>query len=188
VEISTPDGISLRGQLWAGSDVGVLVVGAYGAVEGELDPIIEPLAARGFMVLTHDLRGDGASGGRVQPELLGEDLAVAIGFLRNRIDRVYVVAYRHAGAAALTAAGAGRLDVDGLAGVFAMERYLEQDALSALPEIEVPLLLIGATNSMAAAAPDGTVFGSVGSGPEIFTRSGGIIASQVAQFIADTGN
>lgn len=185
VVITLPDGVDLHGELWAGSEVGVLVVGAYGAVEGELDPIIAPLAARGFTVLTHDLRGQGASQGAVHPELLDEDLAAVVAFLRARSDRVYVVGYRHAGAAALAAAGTGALDVDGLAGVFAMERYLEQDALAALPRVEVPLLLIGATNPMARAAPEGTVFGSV-AGPEIFTHSGGLIADQVAQFVADT--
>ncbi len=188
VVITLPDGVSLRGELWEGSAVGVIVVGAYGAVEGELDPIIEPLAARGFTVLTHDLRGQGASDGAVHPELLDEDLAAAVEYLRARSDRVYVVGYRHAGAAALAAAGADTLEVDGLASVFAMERYLDQDALAAMPTIEVPLLLIGATNSMAQAAPEGTVFGSVGSGPEIFTQSGSLIAQQVARLIADTEN
>lgn len=186
-EIVASDGVVLRGELWEGSDVALLVVGAYGAADGELLPIIEPLAARGFTVLTHDLRGDGVSGGSVQPGLLDEDLAAAVEYLRERADRVYVVAYRHAGAAALAAAGAGELAVDGLAGVFALERYLEQDALSALPDIDVPLFLIGATMAMSQAAPDGTVFGTTRPGREIFTESGSRIADQVAQFVTDTG-
>ena len=99
------------------------------------------------------------------------------------MDAVYVVAYRHSGAAALVAAGQGRLEVDGLVGLYPMDRYLEQDAVAAADRIDVPLLLIGVSGALAQAAPPGTEFARV-EPPVIFTASGDRVADTVLEFIA----
>jgi pimeloyl-ACP methyl ester carboxylesterase len=184
VSIETTDGITLRGEVWDGSEIGVVVVGAYGAGVGELNPIAEPLAARGFTVLTHDLRGQGKSDGTVTPDLLDEDLADVVTFVRRRGLRVvFVVAYRHSGAAAIAAAGRGELPIDGLVGLYPLERYLEQDAVASVGSVSIPLMLIGDTNELAAAAPNGTQFRSVAPDPAIFTSSGPRIADFIHEFI-----
>lgn len=189
VSIETSDGIPLRGEIWDGSEIGVVVVGAYGAADRELDPIAEPLAARGFTVITHDLRGQGQSGGTVTPELLDEDLSDVVTFLRLRgVTAVYVVAYRHSGAAAIAAAGRGDLQADGLVGLYPLERYLQQDAVAAVGEVAIPLMLIGNTSELAAAAPDGTQFRSVAPDPAIFTSSGPRIADFINEFIRRFGS
>ncbi|HSF85596.1 MAG TPA: hypothetical protein VLG28_08080 [Acidimicrobiia bacterium] len=184
VSIVTPDGVALRGDLWAGSDVAVVVVGAYGAAAGELDPITEPLAALGYTVVTYDPRAQGRSGGSVEPQLLDDDLGAAVAQLRDEGGAVYVVAYLHSGAAALAAAGEGRLDVHGLVGLFPMEQYLEQDALAAIGGVEVPLLLIGGSDRLALEAPPGTERLSLAPDHVIVTKSGTSIADLVDEFIA----
>lgn len=189
VTIETTDGVTLRGEIWEGSTVGVVLVGAYGAAPGELRPIAEPLAARGFTVLTHDLRGEGRSDGEIAPALLDDDLVDAIRLLRKRgVGEVYVAAYRHSGAAAIAAAGRGELPASGLVGLYPLERYLEQDAVAAVGNVTIPLMLIGNTRELNAAAPEGTLFRSVAPTPAIFTSSGPQLAELIHELVRIAGS
>ena len=189
VSIATPDGTLLSGEIWEGAGRGAVVLaGAYGAADRELDPIARPLAARGVTVLTYDLRGEGGSHGEVDPELLDEDLAAAIDFIGQRVAApIVVVAYRHSGAAAIAAAGRGELAVDGLVGLYAMGRYLNQDAVALVAEVDVPLLVIGGSPELAELAPDGSIFRSVAPQPAIFTESGGTVAQFIDEFLQSLG-
>lgn len=189
VVIETADGVTLHGEVWNGSPVGVVVVGAYGAAANELLPIIAPLANRGFTVLTHDLRGEGRSEGEVNPDLLDEDLVDVVQFLRRwGAVEVYVAAYRHSGAAALAAAGRGALPVDGLIGLYPLGRYLEQDAVAAIGDVTIPLMLIGNTPELNDAAPAETMFRSVAPDPVIFTESGPQLAEFIYEFVRISGS
>jgi alpha-beta hydrolase superfamily lysophospholipase len=184
IAFEAADGTVLRGRLWEGGDTAVLVVGAYGAAIDELDPILEPLARRGLTVMTYDLRGQGRSGGEVQVELAVADLEAAIGYLAAREPAaIHLAGYLHSGATAVVYAAGERAEIASLTLLFPMARYLELDAVSALPDVETPLLVAGLPRELAGIVPPQRQFLELVGQPADFRVRGTEIADRIAEFV-----
>jgi alpha-beta hydrolase superfamily lysophospholipase len=85
VEIEGANGAILRGQRWSGDAYWVLLLHDVGPDE-DLDrwrPLVGPLVAGGYGVLTLDLRGHGASEGEWNATLAERDLEAAVTFARS---------------------------------------------------------------------------------------------------------
>jgi pimeloyl-ACP methyl ester carboxylesterase len=103
VELVAVDGVTLRGQRWAGADAWVILLHDRGEDE-DLDrwgPLAPALAARDWTVLTVDLRGHGASDGDWDQALADEDVVALIEYARER--GAAFVAVIAAGASAISA-------------------------------------------------------------------------------------
>ena len=138
------DGTVLRGQLWRGDDVGIIVAPGYSDDAADARQVAASLARSGHTVFFYNLRGQQPSGGSVGSGDLTDDLRSAVADMRTRgIDRLFVVGYRQSATAAVVLA-AEPSGLDGVVAVFAYESYGDLDAVEAAGRTTAPLLFIGA--------------------------------------------
>ncbi|MFC2177355.1 hypothetical protein ACFLRH_02940 [Actinomycetota bacterium] len=138
------DDTVLRGQLWRGDDVGIIVTPGYSDDAADARQVAASLARSGHTVFFYNLRGQQPSGGRVDGNELTGDLRAAVADLRTRgIDRVFVIGYRQSATAAVVLA-AEPSGLDGVIAVFAYENYEDLSAIEAADASTAPLLFIGA--------------------------------------------
>lgn len=141
------DGTVLRGLLWSGDEIGIVVAPGYSNDAADARQVAQSLALSGHTVLFYNLRGQRPSGGLSTPSELPGDLRAAVADLRTRgVDQVFVVGYRQSAAAAviLSAEPSG---LAGVAAVFAYERYDGLEAMQAAASSTSSLLFIGAEGS-----------------------------------------
>lgn len=147
VAIVAEDGTILRGQLWRGDATGIIVTPGYSDDAADAHQVAESLSRSGHTVMFYNLRGQRPSGGLAGAAHLPADLRAAVADMRTRgIDHIYVVGYRQSATAAVILA-AEPSGLDGVAAVFAYERYQELDAAAAAEMSTAPLLFIAAEGS-----------------------------------------
>lgn len=138
------DGTVLRGSLWSGDQVGIIVAPGYTDDAADAEVVAESLARSGHTVLFFHLRGQRPSGGLASSDALPADLRAAVADLLTRgVEDVYVLGYRQAATAAIVLA-AEPSGLSGVAAVFAYRSYESLDAVTAARATTAPLLLIGA--------------------------------------------
>ena len=141
------DGTVLRGQLWRGDDVGIIVAPGYGDDAIDAHQVATSLARSGHTVFFYNLRGQRPSGGLVGGSDLTSDLRAVVADLRTRgVESIHIVGYRQSATAAIVLA-AEPSGLEGVAAVFAYETYEKLDAATAAAASTAPLLLIGAEGS-----------------------------------------
>ncbi len=151
VAVVAEDDTVLRGQLWRGDDVGIIVTPGYSEDAPDAYQVAAALARSGHTVFFYHLRGQQSSGGFVGSSNLTDDLRAAVADLRTRgIDRIFVIGYRQSATAAVVLA-AEPSGLDGVVAVFAYERYEDLDALGAAAASTAPILFIGAEGNGGAA-------------------------------------
>lgn len=104
--------IVLRGQVWPGDDLTVLLIHEPGA-EHDLDdwnPLIPYLLGAGATAFAIDLRGHGASDGEWDDTTAANDIATLVAAARQRTTIVVVCAAGASATAAVRAAESARLD------------------------------------------------------------------------------
>jgi pimeloyl-ACP methyl ester carboxylesterase len=107
VEIRAADGVVLRGQVRRAGPSWTILVHEPGEDLDAWKPLPAVLAARGFTVLTHDLRGHGGSDGTAAHDLDSDDLASVVSLARDLgAGDIYVGAAGASTGPALEAAGA----------------------------------------------------------------------------------
>jgi pimeloyl-ACP methyl ester carboxylesterase len=113
VEVVAANGCVLRGQIWPGESVWVVLLHDVGPDE-DLDrwrPLIPSLLAERLSVLAVDLRGHGASGGEWAEEAAVEDVAEIVRYLKERVaETVVVIAAGMTATSALWAAELVRME------------------------------------------------------------------------------
>ena len=145
------DGTVLRGHLWRGDDVGIIVTPGYSDDAPDARQVAASLARSGHTVFFYNLRGQRPSGGLAGSDDLTDDLRAAVADLRTRgIERVLVIGYRQSATAAVVLA-AEPSGLDGVIAVFPYETYETLDALDAAAGSTAPLLFIGAEGDKGAA-------------------------------------
>ena len=145
------DQIVLNAKLFgAANDVGVVLAHMRRADQSAWFPFAQRLADEGYAVLTFDFRGYGASGGSEDLDQLDDDLREAVRYLREdrKKERVFIVGASMGGTAALVVAQDG--NVLGVVAISAPSTFEEQDALSAVQQIDVPVLLLASEDDTAA--------------------------------------
>jgi alpha/beta superfamily hydrolase len=148
VAFVTDDGVTLRGRLWQGDDLGIVVAPAFGGGATELMDVSRDLARSGHTVLVYDLRGQGASEGEEDVEALADDLAAAVEDLRTRgAERVYVLGFQHSATAAVQLAARDVPGLNGVAAMFAFEAYQGLVAAEAASQATTPVHYVGATRA-----------------------------------------
>lgn len=144
VALVADDNTVLRGRLWSGNEVGIIVAPGYSDDAADAERVAASLARSGHTVLFIHLRGQRPSGGLADASELPADLRAAVADLGTRgVEEIYVVAFRQAATAAIVLA-AEPSGLSGVAAVFAYESYEGMDAVSAAQVSTAPLLLIGA--------------------------------------------
>ncbi|NND01815.1 MAG: hypothetical protein HKN91_03430 [Acidimicrobiia bacterium] len=138
------DGTVLRGLLWSGDSVGIIVAPGYSNDAGDAASVAESLARSGHTVLFLNVRGQRPSGGLADSEMLPADLRAAVADLETRgVDDIYLVGFRQSATAAIVLA-AEPSGLKGVAAVFAYQTYEGLDAVAAAGVSTAPLLVIGA--------------------------------------------
>ena len=95
VAVVAEDGTILRGKLWSGDDVGIIVAPGYSDDAADAELVASSLARSGHTVLFFHLRGQRPSGGLAAAAELPADLRSAVSDLKTRgVDSVYLVGYR----------------------------------------------------------------------------------------------
>ena len=102
----------------------------------------QELAGEGYAVLTFDFRGYGESDGDQDFDKLDEDLSAALEFMRRDRGKetVFLIGASMGGTTTLVVAA--REDVAGVVTVSAPAQFEDQDALSVIPNVLEPTLLI----------------------------------------------
>jgi uncharacterized protein len=110
VSVRSTDGVDLEGRFFQGrSRATVIVSHGYGGAQDEVLPIVRTLARAGLSVFTYDLRGCGATGGRVTFGAYEQrDLVSIVDYLASRADvdaeRIGALGFSMAAAATIMAA------------------------------------------------------------------------------------
>lgn len=150
--IVAEDETVLRGRLWRGDDIGIIVTPGYSDDAADAAQVAASLAGSGHTVFFYNLRGQQPSGGLADANQLTNDLRAAVADLRTRgIDQIFVVGYRQSATAAVVLA-AEPSGLDGVIAVFAYESYGDLDAIDAAAASTAPILFIGADGDKGAAA------------------------------------
>ena len=141
VEFLTDDGITLGGQLFdGGGNLAVILSHAAPTDQRSWRSFAEQLSrGQGYMVLTYDFRGYGASSGeRMFPDL-NRDVLAAVNFMRSRgMNRIVLVGASVGGTASLRVAG-----VEAVSGVVSLSSVVEFRGLTVGNKlIEEPVLMI----------------------------------------------
>jgi len=84
IELTTFDGVVLRGQLWPGGDTWIVLLHEAGKDLDGWQPLVLPLLDRSYSLLTLDMRGHGASDGDWDLSTVGGDLEMVIGAAHER--------------------------------------------------------------------------------------------------------
>jgi hypothetical protein len=149
--IVAEDETVLRGRLWRGDDIGIIVTPGYSDDATDAGQVAASLSKSGHTVFFYNLRGQQPSGGLADANRLTDDLRSAVADLRTRgIDRIFVVGYRQSATAAVVLA-AEPSGLDGVIAVFAYESYGNLDAIHAAGASTAPVLFIGADGDKGAA-------------------------------------
>ncbi|MCP3975197.1 MAG: hypothetical protein GY720_11985 [bacterium] len=152
VAVVSEDGTVLRGQLWSGDEVGVIVAPGYGDDVVAARQVANSLVASGHTILYFNLRGQRPSGGLQDVATLPSDLRAVVTDLGTRgVESIYLIAYEQAATAAVVLA-AEPSGLEGVAAVFAYEMYDGLDARQAAAASTAPLLFIAAEGPNGGAA------------------------------------
>ncbi|MBN1322084.1 MAG: alpha/beta fold hydrolase [Thermoleophilia bacterium] len=155
VTFSTEDGLTLSGTLYGTGDRGVILAHMYPADQTSWSSIAEGLAREGYLVLTFDFRGYGASEGERQIEKIHLDVTAAVQRIREAgAAHVVVAGASMGGTAGLIAAVDLQTDQSiRLAGVITLSspvEFMGLTALEAVPALGVPLLFVAAEGDVGA--------------------------------------
>ncbi len=140
VEFVTSDGIRLRGHLYGRGSTGVILAHMYPADQQDWTDFAEVLAAHGYQALTFDFRGFTESEGTVEVQRADRDLEAAYGFMRSRVDRIFI-AGASMGADAAILIGA-REPVAGLILISTPIRFRGLDVERAIGKVRAPVLFV----------------------------------------------
>jgi pimeloyl-ACP methyl ester carboxylesterase len=149
VRFEAPGGVRLAGRLFGDGPVGVVLAHQVDDDQGDWFPYAQRLAARGYRVLTFDLRGycpggdAGCSSGSPDVESSAEDVAAAARFLSERGAKTIVLIGASVGGQAVLIHTAR--DPDGVAGVISLSApvYFAYDITEkTLAGLDVPTLFV----------------------------------------------
>jgi pimeloyl-ACP methyl ester carboxylesterase len=140
VSFVTADGITLRGHLYGRGSTGVILAHMYPADQQDWADFARVLAANGYRALTFDFRGFSESEGSSGVEFADRDLQAAYGFMRPKVDRIFLAgASMGADASILVAV---HQPVAGIICISTPIRFRGLDVEDAITHIHAPLLLI----------------------------------------------
>lgn len=156
VDLSTEDGLTLRGYLFGTGNVGVILSHMYPADQTSWYDAARRLADEGYLVLTFDFRGYGESGGDKDIELLAKDVFAATQAMRaaGATDMVLVGASMGGTASLIAAENTQLLSSLRVLGVVTLSAPVEfkgLDAAQAVPRLISPLLFMAAEADVGAA-------------------------------------
>jgi pimeloyl-ACP methyl ester carboxylesterase len=145
------DGITLNGRLF-GAQNEVLVILSHMRPNDQTAwfDFAQELADKRYAALTFNFRGYGDSEGDQDFDKLDEDLSTVVRYMRDDLGRhqTFLVGASMGGTASLVVAA--QQDVAGVVAVSAPAQFEEQDALSAVPSVTAPKLLIASEDDTAA--------------------------------------
>jgi pimeloyl-ACP methyl ester carboxylesterase len=157
VEFATEDEVTLRGRLWRGSDVALVVAHDFDNTStgsgGQRAPqsgetllwLSGALAREGYTVLSPDFRGHGLSDGELNKRTGATDLKAAFSWLRDQGAReVFVIGWLGAGTvAAVLDAEDDTVDFTGISLVFSPPQEVGHDADKVMPDLTTPTYFFG---------------------------------------------
>jgi alpha-beta hydrolase superfamily lysophospholipase len=148
ISFEASDGVPLVGAILGQGTKGVLLAHQGNATLCDWLPFGQTLARRGYLVLAFDHRGFGASG-------LGQDtrydldaVAAAEELRRNGAAAIVLIGASLGALAVVAAAPQLRPQPDGVISLSGADEFAGVDALSALPDLRSPLLLIASENDL----------------------------------------
>ena len=144
VSLLADDGLILQGRAYGGGAPGVILVHDFDSSQGAWSSLAETLAARGFLVLTYDLRGHSASPGDKDVSQTNADLSAAVRVMRTGFSRplLFLVGEGLGGTAALNVAAVEK--VLGVVTVSAPTTFRGVGGLNAATRVTAPKLFIAA--------------------------------------------
>lgn len=151
VRFLAEDGLVLQGRVYGSGSPGVVLAHALDSDQSAWRQFAESLAARGYRVLTFDFRGHGTSPGEKEIGVVDSDLAGALRFMREQLQRprAFLIGASMGGTAALRVAS--REDVLGVATLSAPLSIRGLSANPGLERITAPKLFIAAEGDSSAA-------------------------------------
>jgi alpha/beta superfamily hydrolase len=195
VAFSTEDGLTLSGRLYGAGGSGVLLCHMYPADQTSWSAQAGKLAEQGYLVLTFDFRGYGASQGDKDFQYLDRDVAAAVQHLRAAgAQEIVLVGASMGGTACLKAAAQLQtLSSVRIAGVAAFSAPVEFNGLSAretVPTIVVPMMFVAAEDdegaegarelqSLSGGAGELTILPGSDHGTDLFSGSQAASAEQL---------
>ncbi len=152
VSFRSSDGFLLRGSLFGGGGRAVVLSHGFPEDQSSWFEVARSLADRGYLALTYDFRGYGASEGRRTVGLIDRDVRAAIEFLRRDrgVERPALVGASMGGTASLIAAAG--VPVAGVVTLSAPARFRGLDAVAQVGRVSVPKLIVAARGDGSAAA------------------------------------
>ena len=84
VSFTTEDGVTLGGTLYGSGSTAVIFSHMFPTDQTSWTALAKELANRGYMTLTYDFRGYGASGGQKDVSRIDRDLRAAVAFVRQQ--------------------------------------------------------------------------------------------------------
>ena len=157
VMFSTGDGLVLEGTVFVPSDAGraapasVVLLHMFPSDQTSWRAFAETLAGKGFLALTVNFRGYGASGGTKDIALIDRDVEAAVDFLRGRGEERIVLVGASMGGTAAMVVGARREAIVGVAALSAPPEFGGLDAKDAVGKLTAPTLFIAARDDGSAA-------------------------------------
>ena len=171
VRFDASGGVHLAGRLFGAGSVGVVLAHQVDDDQSDWFPFAQRLAARGYRVLTFDLRGfcpggqDGCSSGSPDVASSADDVGAAIRFLAGRgVGTVVLIGASVGGQAVLVRAARSQ---DGIAGVVSMSApafFAYDITAKTLAGLDVPTLFVAGTGD-GEAAPSARHFARWVDGP-----------------------
>ncbi len=149
--IVAEDEIVLNGHLFGGQNkVGVILSHMQPNDQSAWFEFAQGLADEGYAAFTFDFRGYGDSQGDKDFSTLDEDLREALRFMRTDrgLEQVFLVGASMGGTTSLVVAA--QEEVTGVVAVSAPAQFEDQDALSAIPGVPWPTLLVASEDDTAA--------------------------------------
>jgi pimeloyl-ACP methyl ester carboxylesterase len=140
VSFVTPDGVALRGHLYGGGNVGVILAHMYPADQQDWTGFARMLAVNGYQALTFDFRGFSESDGTVTVPDAERDLQTAYDFMRGRVRKVFLAGASMGADAAILVA-----DHEPVAGLICIStpiRFRGLDVSASIKRVKAPVLLI----------------------------------------------
>jgi len=155
VTFTTKDGVTLSGTLFGSGTRGVVLAHMYPADQTSWHTIAADLAADGYLVLTFDFRGYGASEGEKEIDQIDKDVSAAFSRIAQAgATQIVLVGASMGGTASLMAAvDLQTLSAVRLAGVVTLSSPVEFKGLSAAEAVAalgVPMLFIAAEDDVGA--------------------------------------
>lgn len=140
------DGLVLRGKTLGDGSPGIILVHDFNSSQAAWESLAATLSARGYRVLTFDLRGHGKSPGNKDITLSDSDLSAALKYMGDVLDRpsTFLIGAGSGGTAALKVAA--RDKVKGVVTISAPESFLGFSANESLGSITAPKLFIASSD------------------------------------------